>query len=851
MNRRVFHIDQECYIIYVEDLSSKKERFLRIGNSTFLKEFGDNLTFVTLLSKVYPGDPFNELDIFRPNVDRKIIGLKDIANRFIYFLKQNNVNVNSLNIVYPEEGSSIFKEAKSEEDFLQKIEGDNKISKHSFASFYIDGNIRIFNKSEVIFDLKENLYRALSESKEIKQLSEFFLKFYKESYEKSGIIHSNKSLFIFSQNQFACITDSTSWVKDAIRVGIDPFKIELIYVTERTIPDSLCLKSILNKEKADSKIKLLHKEELRWEKLLSPDNIMSLNPYKKTINHKLGDINLNFKENKITISFNSFKLTLDDNDSFLSSGKIIQGEFSESSIKKDFELIIDSFKKDSLTLYSYNPVVFEKFIEDNNYISNFWSNFSEKIIGYNSLKILPDDSGYGKDYFPDLNNKEFHSKLFTETVRRLNCEGSMGIDDNLYNEYLKVINNFTGEEINKNKQIIEQSLGYGVNEDRICIRDILHNKELVYFDDKVNPFLNFQKEAEKNEWQEKQEEYRNKHKKNINESKMLTDINLRFADVINAKQFHIEERERLKRFMETVIIKEKQKENKVQAEKIKSEAQTQAEATRKIYPEEEKLQKFKESKTSYKKERQFNGKKVGKVLGIAAIIIGILLILFLASLFILPEKYKKGIITSIAKVDKNKNSIINKILSLNKDNKNIIDNMDNEENIASKDNKDNKNRENKYIKPDNNKTPSKSTNFKFFMTMLDLLNLTNLVAEKNGYHKIVYDFEKTYVKGKDPDWIYPGNNLTMPDSSKTTVVDGDVMWNLCEKFLINQINKNELEIQDVIDRRRTKELSFEDSKTELLKIKNESYSEMLRDFIDEILQLKDIEEIDKLLKNPN
>ncbi len=136
------------------------------------------------------------------------------------------------------------------------------------------------------------------------------------------------------------------------------------------------------------------------------------------------------------------------------------------------------------------------------------------------------------------------------------------------------------------------------------------------------------------------------------------------------------------------------------------------------------------------------------------------------------------------------------------------------------------------------------------MTVLDLLNLTNVVAEKNGYHKIVTDFEKPYVKGKDPDWIYPGNELVMPDSKKVTVVKGDVMWNLCETFLINQINKNEIEIQEIIDKRRTNELSFEESKTGLLKIKNESYSEMLRDFIDEIIQLKNIEDIDKLLKNP-
>ena len=118
MNKRVFQIDQECFIIYVEELSSKKERFLRVGNSSFLKEFGENLTFVTLLSNIYPGDPFHELDIFRPNVDRKIIGLKDITKRFLYFLKENNINISNVNIVYAEEASDIFKEVKSEEDLL-------------------------------------------------------------------------------------------------------------------------------------------------------------------------------------------------------------------------------------------------------------------------------------------------------------------------------------------------------------------------------------------------------------------------------------------------------------------------------------------------------------------------------------------------------------------------------------------------------------------------------------------------------------------------------------------------------------------------------------------------------------
>jgi hypothetical protein len=135
------------------------------------------------------------------------------------------------------------------------------------------------------------------------------------------------------------------------------------------------------------------------------------------------------------------------------------------------------------------------------------------------------------------------------------------------------------------------------------------------------------------------------------------------------------------------------------------------------------------------------------------------------------------------------------------------------------------------------------------MTILDLLNLTNVVAEKNGYHKIVEDFEKPFMKGKDPDWIYPGNVLNMPDSSRITVKNGDNMWKLCETFLINQINQHEIQIQELIAKNKADELNMEKLKEELLVIKNESYSEMLRDFIDEILELKDFEKIELLLEN--
>ena len=410
--------------------------------------------------------------------------------------------------------------------------------------------------------------------------------------------------------------------------------------------------------------------------------------------------------------------------------------------------------------------------------------------------------------------------MYAETLRRINSEGNKNISDKIYKEYSKILKNFSGEEINKNKLIIEQILGYEVDEKRICVRDFIGNKEITYFNDEVNPFLNFEKKAEKDEWMQMRDEYRKNYRKDIdNNSANL--IGSRFTEIIDAKQFYLEERERLKRFMESVIIKEKQKESRERAKKQKDAGYVKD--TKKDLQDLEKTQKAEEA--LYEKENFFEKFKNKKTYFIAAIF---LLALLLALLFLLPFKFNRSIKSFFTKQSK---SVYDKVKDTTKTL--IID----------------KKREDRYIKSNNTESIKRSKDFKFFMTLLDLLNLTNVVAEKNGYHRIVYDFEKPFVTGKDPDWIYPGNVLKMPDSSIITVKKGDNMWKLCENFLINQINKHEVEIQNIIEKNKSGEMNMDKVKEELLKIKNESYSEMLRDFIDEILQLKDFEKIDILLDN--
>ncbi|MCK4799040.1 MAG: LysM peptidoglycan-binding domain-containing protein, partial [Spirochaetes bacterium] len=102
--------------------------------------------------------------------------------------------------------------------------------------------------------------------------------------------------------------------------------------------------------------------------------------------------------------------------------------------------------------------------------------------------------------------------------------------------------------------------------------------------------------------------------------------------------------------------------------------------------------------------------------------------------------------------------------------------------------------------------------------------------------------------GKDPDWIYPDNILVMPDSTKIVVKSGDTMWNICENFLIDQINRDELEIRELIEKTKTKEITIKKAKKRFLIIKEESYSEMLRDFLDTLIELKNFKKWEPYLK---
>ena len=90
--------------------------------------------------------------------------------------------------------------------------------------------------------------------------------------------------------------------------------------------------------------------------------------------------------------------------------------------------MLDNFNKESLGLYGYNPCIFEKVIERNDYIKNFWNNLKLNKKDFKENTDLPDEE-YTDSSAVKVNKDNFYSLLYAETVKRIKFEGNENTDD--------------------------------------------------------------------------------------------------------------------------------------------------------------------------------------------------------------------------------------------------------------------------------------------------------------------------------------------------------------------------------------------------------------------------------------
>lgn len=72
------------------------------------------------------------------------------------------------------------------------------------------------------------------------------------------------------------------------------------------------------------------------------------------------------------------------------------------------------------------------------------------------------------------------------------------------------------------------------------------------------------------------------------------------------------------------------------------------------------------------------------------------------------------------------------------------------------------------------------------ITVRDIILLVNQIATSNGYAPMHSDV----IRERDPDWIYPGNVFVLPDESSYTVVGGDTLWDLTIRYMVARLQQD-------------------------------------------------------------
>lgn len=202
MNKRVFKIDEKCYLIYTGLSSADNISFLRIGNSKFITEnIQKHIRFIAI-NDVSNINIKLEKENIKDMENGKIRYICNDKNRELLFQKLTENGINTQNLY--------IKELSKDLDNISKIE--NK--KHFFTIFYDDKNIKVVSDEEFIFDYFESNKENVDYKKERDRLNNFIEEidrlntFYKtknsikKNIESISLNYEKSTLFIIQNENY-------------------------------------------------------------------------------------------------------------------------------------------------------------------------------------------------------------------------------------------------------------------------------------------------------------------------------------------------------------------------------------------------------------------------------------------------------------------------------------------------------------------------------------------------------------------------------------------------------------------------------------------------------------------------
>lgn len=214
--RRVFHLDSECYIIYLgKDLDDYKP-FLRIGNTGQLPESVKALIYPIIVTDMLTGSPILERDNLSSIVgdEFQYIGDPATVERYKQFLRHQE---------FP---SQAFEQTAS----------DEMADMGCFVYFYHDGNVRVTFDKAPVFNLRrreEQDRHYLQRAKTIKNhLLRNPLRYPQREFQRTGFFVLQGHTYVFSRGSVGAFDIPDDYFARFAVAGIDPDRVTTVYAPD-------------------------------------------------------------------------------------------------------------------------------------------------------------------------------------------------------------------------------------------------------------------------------------------------------------------------------------------------------------------------------------------------------------------------------------------------------------------------------------------------------------------------------------------------------------------------------------------------------------------------------------------
>ncbi len=209
--QRIFHIDRECYVIFIGTSNRDVRPFLRIGNTPdFPSQAAGEIRDVVITDRL-TGNPFYEVHSVEEDTSHELryLGDPDIVERFQDFVGHEDLQIEAYETYSIEESPP---------------------EKHAVVYFYRSGNMSVYYGADKIFALNDREKKDLHFVEEARRVkSEYLrdpLRLQKSAFDGPGVIRVGTSLFYFRDGKLIGNRLTNDYFRTLARAGVDPDQVQ-------------------------------------------------------------------------------------------------------------------------------------------------------------------------------------------------------------------------------------------------------------------------------------------------------------------------------------------------------------------------------------------------------------------------------------------------------------------------------------------------------------------------------------------------------------------------------------------------------------------------------------------------